>query len=150
MNIEEVRAQFPILSKLAYNKPLVYLDNGATTQKPLRVIDSVSEAYANYNSNIHRGVHYLSDIASERYEAARVKVKDFINASKKEEIIFTSGTTASINLVAFSFGELFVSEGDEIIVTEMEHHANIVPWQFLCERNRILLRYHPNIRLMKI
>ncbi len=143
MNIDEIRSQFPILSKKVYGKPLVYLDNGATTQKPLRVIEAISDAYSNYNSNIHRGVHYLSDISSEKYEAARLKVKDFINAPRKEEIIFTSGTTASINLVAFSFGEKFVGEGDEIIVTGLEHHANIVPWQLLCERKHALLKYIP-------
>ncbi len=143
MNIDEIRSQFPILSKKVYGKPLVYLDNGATTQKPLRVIEAISDAYSNYNSNIHRGVHYLSDISSEKYEAARLKVKDFINAPRKEEIIFTSGTTASINLIAFSFGEKFVGEGDEIIVTGLEHHANIVPWQLLCERKHALLKHIP-------
>jgi len=143
MNINEIRAQFPILKKRIYDKPLVYLDNGATTQKPLRVIEAISEAYSNFNSNIHRGVHYLSDVSSEKYEAARLNIKEFINAKKKEEIIFTSGTTASINLVAFSFGEKFVGEGDEIIVSGLEHHANIVPWQLLCERKNARLKHIP-------
>ena len=143
MNIKEIREQFPILSREIYNRPLVYLDNGATTQKPLRVIEAISDAYSNYNSNIHRGVHFLSDISSEKYEASRELVRSVINASKKEEIVFTSGTTSSINLVAFSFGEKYVKEGDEIVISGLEHHANIVPWQMLCERKNAILRVIP-------
>ena len=142
-NISEIRSDFPILSRKIYGKPLVYLDNGATTQKPQCVIDSVNEIQTFYNGNIHRGVHYLSDMASEYYENARQKVASYINAGKKEEIIFTSGTTASINAVAFSFGEKFIEPGDEIIVSYLEHHANIVPWQMLCERKKAVLRVIP-------
>ena len=134
MNIEEIRAQFPILATRVYNKALVYLDNGATTQKPLRVIETIADAYRTYNSNIHRGVHYLSDVSSDRYEKARREVAQFINARSDKEIIFTAGTTASINLLAFSFGEKYIEAGDEIIISALEHHANIVPWQMMCER----------------
>lgn len=140
MNINEIRAQFPILSKKVYNRDLVYLDNGATTQKPNQVIDAISDAYRNYNSNIHRGVHFLSDLSSDKYESARSSVKSFINATRKEEIVFTSGTTASINLLAFSFGEKYINEGDEILISGLEHHANIVPWQLLCERKGAFLK----------
>jgi cysteine desulfurase/selenocysteine lyase len=132
-NIEDIRADFPLLGTRVYGKPLVYFDNGATTQKPQPVIDTVNEVFAAYNANIHRGVHALSDRASEEYENAREKVRSFINASAREEIIFTSGTTGSINAVAFSFGERFINTGDEIIVSRLEHHANIVPWQMTCE-----------------
>ncbi|MEE4114847.1 MAG: cysteine desulfurase [Marinilabiliaceae bacterium] len=143
MDIKKIRECFPILSKEVYNRPLVYFDNGATTQKPMRVIEAVTDAYMNYNSNIHRGVHFLSDMSSEKYEAAREEVRKFINAEKKEELVFTSGTTASINLVAFSFGEKYVSGGDEIIISGLEHHANIVPWQFLCNRKGAVLKVIP-------
>jgi cysteine desulfurase/selenocysteine lyase len=143
MDINKIRAQFPILSQKVYDNTLVYLDNGATTHKPIAVIDAISDAYRNYNSNIHRGVHYLSDISSEKYESAREGVRSFINAGKKEEIIFTAGATASINLVAFSFGEGFVKEGDNIIISANEHHANIVPWQMMCERKGAELRVIP-------
>ena len=141
--IEEIRADFPILSLKAYGKPLVYLDNGATTQKPVQVLQVLDEVYRTSNANVHRGVHYLSDLVSDRYESARETVRKFINAPEKEEVIFTSGTTAAINAVAFSFGEKYVHEGDEILISEMEHHANIVPWQMLCERKRAVLKVIP-------
>jgi len=133
-DIAEIRADFPILKRKVYGKPLVYFDNGATTQKPQSVLDAVNEVYESYNGNIHRGVHFLSDMSSEAYEAAREKVRSFVNAEKREEIIFTSGTTGSINGIAFSFGEAFIKPGDEIILSWLEHHANIVPWQMMCER----------------
>ncbi len=142
-NIDEIRADFPILSRLVYGKPLVYFDNGATTQKPQCVIDTLVDVYSNYNSNIHRGVHFLSDMSSEAYEEARNKVKLFINADKREEIVFTSGTTGSINGIAFSFGERYINPGDEIIISHLEHHANIVPWQMMCERKGALLKVIP-------
>jgi len=142
-SIEEIRSDFPILSVKVHDKPLIYLDNGATTQKPVQVLQVMDELYRTANANVHRGVHYLSDIVSERYEAARDTVRAFINAPKREEVIFTAGTTASINAVAFSFGERFVHEGDEIIISGMEHHANIVPWQMLCERKGSKLRIIP-------
>ncbi len=141
MNINEIRQDFPILQEKIYNKSLVYLDNGATTQKPLQVINAVSDFYKQTNSNIHRGVHYLSNKSTEMYENARKTVQNFINAGSENEIIFTKGTTDSINLVAFSFGEQFVKENDEIIITSMEHHSNIVPWQMLCERKKAVLKY---------
>jgi len=143
MDIQQIRAQFPILSQKVYDKPLVYLDNGATTQKPYSVIEAINVAYRGYNSNVHRGVHYLSDVSSERYEVARKGVQEFINAEKQSEIVFTAGTTASINLLAFSFGEEFVNEGDNIIISGLEHHANIVPWQMMCERKKAELRVIP-------
>ncbi len=142
-NIADIRADFPILKREVYNKPLVYFDNGATTQKPQCVIDAVDEVYKSYNGNIHRGVHFLSDMSSEAYELSREKVRSFINASKKEEIVFTSGTTGSINGVAFSFGERFINKGDEIILSHLEHHANIVPWQMMCERKGAVLKVIP-------
>jgi len=142
-SIEEIRADFPILSTMAHGKPLIYLDNGATTQKPLQVINVMEELYRTTNANVHRGVHYLSDRVSDRYEAARETVRAFINARSREEIIFTAGTTASINAVAFSFGERYVHEGDEIVISGMEHHANIVPWQMLCERKKAKLKIIP-------
>ena len=141
--IEEIRSEFPILSIKVHGKPLVYLDNGATTQKPEQVIRVMEELYRTSNANVHRGVHRLSDMVSERYEAARETVRAFINAPKREEIIFTAGTTASINAIAFSFGERFVREGDEIVISGMEHHANIVPWQMLCERKKAKLKVIP-------
>lgn len=141
--IEEIRSEFPILSVTVHGKPLVYLDNGATTQKPEQVIRVMEELYRTANANVHRGVHSLSDIVSDRYEAARETVRAFINAPKREQIIFTAGTTASINAVAFSFGERFVTEGDEIVISGMEHHANIVPWQMLCGRKGAKLRVIP-------
>ena len=142
-DIAEIRADFPILGRKVYGKPLVYFDNGATTQKPNCVIDSLVEVYSTYNSNIHRGVHYLSDMSSEAYENAREKVRAFINAAKREEVVFTSGTTGSINGIAFSFGERYINEGDEIIISHLEHHANIVPWQMMCERKGAVLKVIP-------
>lgn len=142
-SIEEIRADFPILSRKVYNKPLVYFDNGATTQKPISVIDTLNEVYTSYNANIHRGVHYLSDTSSEAYENARENVRSFINAAKKEEIVFTSGTTGSINTIAFSFGERYINRGDEIVISHLEHHANIVPWQMMCNRKGAVLRVIP-------
>lgn len=142
-DISVIRADFPILSKKIYGKPLVYFDNGATTQKPMQVIDKMNEVMTSYNSNIHRGVHTLSDKASEEYEKARETVRTFINAGSKEEVIFTSGTTGSINAVAFSFGERYIKEGDEIIISYLEHHSNIVPWQMLCKRKSANLRVIP-------
>ncbi len=141
--ISEIRDDFPILHRKVYGKPLIYFDNGATTQKPQSVIDSQSKVYSTYNGNIHRGVHYLSDMSSEAYESAREKVRSFLNAGKKEEIIFTSGTTGSINGIAFSFGERYITRGDEIIISWLEHHANIVPWQMMCERKGAILRVIP-------
>jgi len=142
-DINEIRADFPILGREVYGKPLVYFDNGATTQKPVSVIDAVNEVYTSYNANIHRGVHFLSDLASEAYENARETVRSFINAGRREEVVFTSGTTGSINGIAFSFGEHYVKPGDEIIISHLEHHANIVPWQMLCERKRAVLKVIP-------
>lgn len=135
-----IRQDFPILGSKIYDKPLVYLDNGATTQKPKCVIDKLSDGYLHHNANVHRGVHFLSQEATDLHEGARRRVQQFINATSSDEIIFTRGTTESVNLVAYSFGEAFLSDGDEIIVTEMEHHANIVPWQLLQQRKKILLR----------
>ena len=142
-NIAEIRSDFPILSWMVYGKPLVYFDNGATSQKPQSVIDAVNEVLSSYNGNIHRGVHYLSDMSSEAYENARQKVASYLNAEKKEEIIFTSGTTGSINTLAFTFGEKYITQGDEIIISYLEHHANIVPWQMLCERKGAVLKVIP-------
>ncbi len=142
-NISEIRADFPILARMVYNKPLVYFDNGATTQKPKVVIDALTDVYASYNANVHRGVHFLSDEASEAYENARERVRSFINAPGREEIIFTSGATGSINGVAFSFGERYVNRGDEVIISHLEHHANIVPWQMMCERKGAKLKVIP-------
>ncbi len=142
-DINKVRGDFPILNQKVYNKPLVYLDNGATTQKPAVVIDTIRDLQSNYNASIHRGIHYLSEQMTGRYEAARESVKLFLNASSTSEIIFTSGATGSINTVAFSFGEKYVREGDEILISEMEHHSNIVPWQMLCERKGAQLKVIP-------
>ncbi len=143
LDIIKIRKDFPILSQQIYGKPLVYFDNAATTQKPLKVIEAISDAYKTYNSNIHRGVHHLSEKASEAYENARVVVQKFINAKHSHEIIFTRGTTESINLVAFSFGERYIHEDDEIILSAMEHHSNLVPWQMLCERKKAKLKIIP-------
>jgi cysteine desulfurase/selenocysteine lyase len=142
-DISDIRKDFPVLNSNVYGKPLVYMDNGATTQKPQCVIDSVNEVFTTYYSNIHRGVHVLSDRATVEYENAREKVRSFINAGKREEIIFTSGTTGSINAVAFSFGERFIGIGDEIIISNLEHHSNIVPWQMMCERKGAILKVIP-------
>ena len=141
--IEHIRADFPILSEKVYNKDLIYFDNAATTQKPRCVVEKIEYAYFHLNANIHRGVHYLSLKATEAHEAARLTAAEFLHAEKKEEIIFTRGTTESINLVAFSFGEAFCHPGNEVIVSAMEHHSNIVPWQMLCERKGMKLRVIP-------
>jgi cysteine desulfurase / selenocysteine lyase len=138
-----VRKDFPILSTLVHNKPLCYLDNAATTQKPEIVINSISEYYNKLNSNIHRGVHFLSEAATREYENARTTIKKFINASSEKEIIFTRGTTESINLLAYTFSKKFLKEGDEVIISEMEHHSNIVPWQILAEEKKFTLRIAP-------
>lgn len=137
------REHFPILDQQVYNHPLVYLDNAATTQKPLSVVEVMSDYYLHHNSNIHRGAHYLAEQATERYEAVRRQVQQFINARHKHEIVFTRGTTESINLVAASFGQQFLREGDEVVVSEMEHHSNIVPWQLACQRQGAWLRVLP-------
>lgn len=142
-DVEKVRADFPILEEKIYDKRLVYLDNGATSQRPVQVIRKMDEYYLRYNSNVHRGVHFLSNKCTEANEEARETVRRFIHADAGREVIFTRGTTESINLVAFSFGEAFVHEGDEILVTEMEHHADIVPWQMLCERKKARLKVIP-------
>ena len=136
MKIEELRKKFPALDTKVYGRPLVYLDNAATSQRPEEVVSKVSKLALESNANIHRAVHRLAAEATDEYESTRDAVRSFLNAGSREEIIFTSGTTASINLVAFSFGEAFVGEGDEIIVTESEHHSNIVPWQMLCSRKK--------------
>lgn len=141
--IEDVRKDFPILSKTIYNKPLVYLDNAATTQKPLSVIEAMNNEYLNVNSNVHRGVHWLSQQTTELHESARETLRKFINAKSTNEIIFTRGTTESINLVASSFVEGFMNAGDEVIVSEMEHHSNIVPWQLQMARKGIALKVAP-------
>ena len=143
LNIEEIRKDFPILSRTVYNRPLVYLDNAATTQKPRVVVEAMTEEYYSVNANVHRGVHYLSQQATELHEQARANVQNFINARSEAEIIFTRGTTESLNLVAFSFGEAFLKEGDEVLVSVMEHHSNIVPWQMLRDRKGIVLKVIP-------
>ena len=142
-NIDKVREDFPILSREVYGKSLVYLDNAATTQKPLCVLDAMREEYLNVNANVHRGVHYLSQQATDLHEAAREKVRQFIHAQKTEEIVFTRGTTEAINLVASSFCESQMKEGDEVLVTEMEHHSNIVPWQLQAQKRGIVVRHLP-------
>lgn len=142
-NIEEIRAQFPILKQLVHGKPLVYFDNAATSQKPRRVIKAESAYYATINSNVHRGVHTLSSLATEAHEAARETIREHINAQHAHEVIFTSGTTASINLAAQSLGQLLLKEGDEVLISGMEHHANIVPWQLTCERYGAKLKVIP-------
>lgn len=142
-NIQQVRDDFPILERTVYDKPLVYLDNAATTQKPLCVLDAMRDEYLNVNANVHRGVHYLSQQATDLHEAARETVRQFINAPKTEEIIFTRGTTESINLVVSSYVDAFMHEGDEVIVSVMEHHSNIVPWQLQAARKGIALRVIP-------
>ena len=142
-DIRKVREDFPILSREVYGKPLVYLDNAATTQKPLCVLDAMREEYLNVNANVHRGVHYLSQQATDLHEAAREKVRQFINAAKTEEIIFTRGTTEAINLVASSFCENQMKEGDEVLVSDMEHHSNIVPWQLQAMKRGIVVKHLP-------
>lgn len=142
-NTEIIREDFPILRTKVHGKPLVYLDNAATTQKPRQVIDAMNKYYRTMNSNIHRGVHSLSVVATEAFEGARIKVKQFINAFGKNEIIFTRGTTESINLVAQTYGRMIINEGDEIIISHMEHHSNIVPWQMLCLEKKAVLKVIP-------
>ena len=137
------REDFPILNELVNDRPLVYLDNAATTQKPQAVLDAILEAYSKWNANVHRGVHHLSQVATQKHEEARKIVADFIHAKTEEEIIFTKGATDSINMLAWSFGEAMVKEGDEIVVSELEHHSNIVPWQMLCERKKAVLKVIP-------
>ena len=137
------RDDFPILSRTVYDRPLVYLDNAATTQKPRCVVEAMMEEYYNVNANVHRGVHFLSQKATDLHEQARETVRDFINARTSSEIIFTRGTTESINLLAYSFGEAFMQEGDEVLISEMEHHSNIVPWQILSERKGLKIKVIP-------
>lgn len=143
MVVNEIREMFPALSRKVYGKDLVYFDNAATSQRTQSVIDEWNRISTESNANIHRAVHRLADEATQAYETARDAVKDFLNASAREEIVFTSGTTAAINLVAFCFGEAFVGEGDEVIVTEAEHHSNIVPWQMMCQRKGAVLKVLP-------
>ncbi|MCO5250568.1 MAG: cysteine desulfurase [Candidatus Kapabacteria bacterium] len=143
IDVESVRKQFPILSVTVHKKPLVYLDNAATTQKPLSVIDSMDKFYREYNSNIHRGVHKLSQLSTSKYEKSRQTIQGFIKAAEPEEIIFTKGTTESINLVAYSYGLINLTKDDEILISHMEHHANIVPWQILCQKTGAVLKVIP-------
>lgn len=143
MVAENIRSVFPVLSRKVYGKDLVYFDNAATSQRPQSVLDKWNEISSLSNANIHRAVHRLADEATQAYEEARDVVREFINAERREEIIFTSGTTASVNLVSFSFGEAFIHEGDEVIVTEAEHHSNIVPWQMMCRRKGAFLKVLP-------
>ncbi|MBR2395173.1 MAG: cysteine desulfurase [Bacteroidaceae bacterium] len=143
MSIESIRKDFPILGREVYGKPLVYLDNAATTQKPQCVIDAISEAYCNENANVHRGIHFLSQQATDLMEAAREKVRQFIGAGSTEEIIFTRGTTESINLLASSFAQAFLKEGDEVVISGMEHHSNIVPWQIQAQRYGFKIKVIP-------
>ena len=143
MNVHEIRSMFPALSRKVYGKDLVYLDNAATSQRAQTVLDEWNRISAESNANIHRAVHRLADEATQAYEAARDAVRDFLNAAGREEIVFTSGTTAAVNLVAFCYGEAFVKEGDEVVVTEAEHHSNIVPWQMMCRRKGAVLKVLP-------
>ena len=140
MTVEEIRKSFPILSEKVYGKPLVYFDNAATSQRPSSVIGKYLEMSRLHNANIHRSVHFLANEATKEFEAARDAVASFINAPSREEVIFTSGTTASINLVAYSFGEAFIEEGDEVVIYEAEHHSNIVPWQLMCQRKKATIK----------
>lgn len=142
-NVEDIRQDFPILQRDVYGRPLVYLDNAATTQKPRSVVEAISDEYFSTNANVHRGVHFLSQKATDLHEAARERVRQFINARSTAEVLFTRGTTESLNLVASSFGEAFLKEGDEVIVSVMEHHSDIVPWQLLRERKGIVIRVIP-------
>jgi cysteine desulfurase / selenocysteine lyase len=142
-DVQKIRQDFPILNEKVYNKPFIYFDNGATTQKPSAVIECIDEYHRKYYSSIHRGVHYMSEKATDDYEASRKKVQDYIQARHSHEIVFTNGTTGSINALAFSLGEKLIGPGDEIILSEMEHHANIVPWQMLCERKGARIKVIP-------
>lgn len=143
LDIQKIRKDFPVLNQKVFGKKLVYLDSAATTQKPKKVLKKVKNFYSKYNSNIHRGVHFLSNKSTEEYEKSRDIIRKYINAEHLEEIIFTKGTTEAINLVAFSFGERFINEGDEILVAKTEHHSNIVPWQMLCDRKNAVLKVIP-------
>lgn len=143
IDVEQIRKQFPVLHQQVNGRDLVYLDNAATSQKPQRVIDALVNYYSGFNANIHRGIHTLAEKATREYEKTRETVRDFINASAAEEIIFTRGVTESINLVAATYGKAFVKEGDEIIISALEHHSNIVPWQFVCETNNATLKVAP-------
>ena len=143
LNLNKIRSDFPILKSQINGNPLIYLDNAATTQKPKTVIDTITNYYLTYNSNIHRGTHHLSNVATEAHEAARKTIQTYINAAHDSEIIFTRGTTEAVNLVAYSFGEAFVNPGDDVIVTEMDHHSNFVPWQMMCERRQAHFRVVP-------
>lgn len=143
MDLQKIRADFPILSREVYGKPLVYFDNGATTQKPRQVVDAITDEYYSVNANVHRGVHFLSQQATELHEASRETVRKFIHAGSTNEIIFTRGTTESINLFVSSFGEEFMQEGDEVILSVMEHHSNIVPWQLLAAKRGIAIKVIP-------
>ena len=142
-DVEKIRRDFPILKEQVHGKPLVYLDNGATSQKPQVVIDALNRYYKSENSNIHRGVHYLSERATLSYEGAREKIRQFINAESDHEIVFVRGTTEAINLIAQSYGRTFLKAGDEIVISAMEHHSNIVPWQILCGQIGARLRVVP-------
>jgi len=143
LDVERIRKDFPLLDQEVFGQPLVYLDNAATTQKPLLVLDTLENYYREYNSNVHRGVHHLSQVATESYEAARRRVCEFINAKSSNEIIFTRGTTEGINLVAYSFGKKYIKEGDVVLISAMEHHSNIVPWQIMCEDRNAMLKVIP-------
>ena len=143
MDVKEIRKQFPILDQEVNGHPLVYLDSAATSQKPISVIEAVNDYYRGYNSNVHRGVHTLGTRATDGYEGAREKVRKFINASSAQEVIFTRGTTTAINTVAASYGRANLSEGDEIVITHMEHHSNIIPWQQLAKETGAALKYVP-------
>ncbi len=143
LDINRIRRDFPILEQQVYGKTLVYLDNGATTQKPNVVIDKICEMYRKYNANIHRGVHYLSEKSTQFYEESRQTVAHFINASSNKEIIFTKGTTDSVNLIAHAFGDRFLKKGDQVLVTALEHHANLVPWQMICQKTGAELKIIP-------
>ena len=143
LDIEKIRKDFPILSREVNGKPLIYLDNGATSQKPISVISAINKYYTYENSNIHRGIHTLSQEATTAYEEARTTVQQFINAKHTHEVIFTSGTTGSINLIATCFGKKHLKKGDEIIISTMEHHSNIVPWQMVCEEKGAILKVVP-------
>lgn len=143
LDVERIRKDFPILQTKVYGKPLIYLDNAATTQKPVSVLQTLEQYYTGYNSNVHRGVHYLSQQATEAYEAARRKIASFVNAAHEHEVIFTKGTTNSINLVAYSYGRKLIEAGDEVLISAMEHHSNIVPWQLVCEEKGATLKVIP-------
>ncbi|HEX3583190.1 MAG TPA: aminotransferase class V-fold PLP-dependent enzyme, partial [Thermoanaerobaculia bacterium] len=143
LDVARIRRDFPILSRKVRGKPLVYLDNAATTQKPQAVIDRIVRYYTEENSNVHRGVHYLSEVATAAYESARTTVKNFIHARDEKEIVFTRGTTEAINLVAQTWGRTNVAAGDEVLITAIEHHSNIVPWQMLCAEKGATLRIAP-------